>query len=92
MRVDPRRAVSSDFIVGFCGETDEEFEQTVELVRESRFKNSFIFKYSERPGTKGAELYADDIPEDVKRRRNKRCSPCKTRSAKRTTGLSSAAR
>ncbi len=39
-------------------------------VRESRFKNSFIFKYSERPGTKGAELYADDVPEEVKRRRN----------------------
>src|SRR5262249_7489176 len=35
-----------------------------------RFKNSFIFKYSERPGTKGAELYADDVPDEVKRRRN----------------------
>jgi len=66
----PGVAVTSDFIVGFCGETDEDFEQTVDLVRESRFKNSFIFKYSERPGTKGAELYADDVLEDVKRRRN----------------------
>jgi tRNA-2-methylthio-N6-dimethylallyladenosine synthase len=66
----PGVAVSSDFIVGFCGETDEDFDETVELVRESRFKNSFIFKYSERPGTKGADLYADDVPEDVKRRRN----------------------
>jgi tRNA-2-methylthio-N6-dimethylallyladenosine synthase len=66
----PGVAVTSDFIVGFCGETDEEFDETVALVRESRFKNSFIFKYSERPGTKGAELYADDVPEDVKRRRN----------------------
>jgi tRNA-2-methylthio-N6-dimethylallyladenosine synthase len=66
----PGVAVTSDFIVGFCGETDEEFAQTVELVRESRFKNSFIFKYSERPGTKGAELYADDVPDEVKRRRN----------------------
>jgi tRNA-2-methylthio-N6-dimethylallyladenosine synthase len=66
----PGVAVTSDFIVGFCGETDEDFEQTVDLVRESRFKNSFIFKYSERPGTKGADLYADDVPEDVKRRRN----------------------
>ena len=37
---------------------------------ESRFKNSFIFKYSERPGTKGAALYADDVPDAVKRRRN----------------------
>jgi tRNA-2-methylthio-N6-dimethylallyladenosine synthase len=66
----PGVAVSSDFIVGFCGETDAEFQLTMDLVRESRFKNSFIFKYSERPGTKGAELYADDVPEDVKRRRN----------------------
>src|SRR5262245_13861544 len=66
----PGVAVTSDFIVGFCGETDEDFQQSVDLVRESRFKNCFIFKYSERPGTKGAELYADDVPEDVKRRRN----------------------
>ncbi|MCA9237146.1 MAG: tRNA (N6-isopentenyl adenosine(37)-C2)-methylthiotransferase MiaB, partial [Planctomycetales bacterium] len=66
----PAAAVTSDFIVGFSGETEEDYEQTVELVRECRFKNSFIFKYSVRPGTKGAELYEDDVPEDVKRRRN----------------------
>jgi tRNA-2-methylthio-N6-dimethylallyladenosine synthase len=66
----PGVAVTSDFIVGFCGETDDDFRQTMDLVTESRFKNSFIFKYSERPGTKGAELFADDVPEDVKRRRN----------------------
>jgi tRNA-2-methylthio-N6-dimethylallyladenosine synthase len=66
----PEATVTSDFIVGFCGETDEDFAETVELVRESRFKNSFIFKYSERPGTKSADLYPDDVPEDVKKRRN----------------------
>jgi tRNA-2-methylthio-N6-dimethylallyladenosine synthase len=66
----PDAAVTSDFIVGFCGETDDDFAQTCDLVRECRFKNSFIFKYSERPGTKGADLYPDDVPEDVKRRRN----------------------
>jgi tRNA-2-methylthio-N6-dimethylallyladenosine synthase len=66
----PNVAISSDFIVGFCGETEDEFQLTMDIVRESRFKNSFIFKYSERPGTKGATLYADDVPEDVKRRRN----------------------
>ncbi len=66
----PHAAVTSDFIVGFCGETDEEFQQTVELVRDARFKNSFIFKYSARPGTKAAELYADDVPEPLKRQRN----------------------
>jgi tRNA-2-methylthio-N6-dimethylallyladenosine synthase len=66
----PDAAVTSDFIVGFCGETDADFAATCDLVRECRFKNSFIFKYSERPGTKGAELFPDDVPEDVKRRRN----------------------
>ncbi|MEM8946810.1 MAG: tRNA (N6-isopentenyl adenosine(37)-C2)-methylthiotransferase MiaB [Planctomycetota bacterium] len=66
----PDAAVTSDFIVGFCGETDEDFQLTCDLVREQRFKNSFIFKYSERPGTKGAEHFADDVPEAVKRQRN----------------------
>jgi len=66
----PDATVTSDFIVGFCGETEDEFQQTVDLVRELRFKNSFIFKYSPRPGTKSAERYPDDVPEEVKRRRN----------------------
>jgi tRNA-2-methylthio-N6-dimethylallyladenosine synthase len=68
----PGATMTSDFIVGFCGETDKDFEQTVELVKHCRFRNSFIFKYSERTGTKAAELYADDIPEDVKKYRNNR--------------------
>jgi tRNA-2-methylthio-N6-dimethylallyladenosine synthase len=63
-------AVSSDFIVGFCGETEDEFQQTIDLVEECRFKNSFIFKYSERPGTKSADQLPDDVPFEVKRRRN----------------------
>ncbi len=66
----PGAAVSSDFIVGFCGETEAEFEQTVAAVEEFRFKNSFIFKYSERPGTKAAGLLADDVAHDVKQMRN----------------------
>ena len=66
----PNAAISSDFIVGFCGETDADFDQTVELVEECRFKNSFIFKYSERPGTKGAERLPDDVPLSVKKARN----------------------
>ena len=69
-QVVPGAAVTSDFIVGFCGETEDDFQQTVDLVRWARFKNSFIFKYSPRPGTRAAELYADDVPEEVKRRRN----------------------
>jgi tRNA-2-methylthio-N6-dimethylallyladenosine synthase len=66
----PGVAVSSDFIVGFCGETEESFQRTCDLVREAGFKNSYIFKYSSRPGTKGHELFADDVPEEVKKRRN----------------------
>ena len=66
----PGVAVSSDFIVGFCGETEASFAKSMDLVRDSKFKNSYIFKYSERPGTKAAEKYADDIPEEVKKRRN----------------------
>jgi tRNA-2-methylthio-N6-dimethylallyladenosine synthase len=66
----PGVAISSDFIVGFCGETEESFAKTMDLVRESKFKNSFIFKYSERPGTKAADRYPDDVPEEVKKRRN----------------------
>jgi tRNA-2-methylthio-N6-dimethylallyladenosine synthase len=66
----PDCSVSSDFIVGFCGETEEQFQTCCDAVREFRFKNSFIFKYSARPGTKADELWKDDIPEDVKRRRN----------------------
>jgi tRNA-2-methylthio-N6-dimethylallyladenosine synthase len=66
----PGVAISSDFIVGFCGETEESFQKSMDLVREARFKNSFIFKYSTRPGTKADDLYPDDIPEEVKKRRN----------------------
>ncbi len=66
----PGVAVSSDFIVGFCGESEESFERTCELVRTAGFKNSFIFKYSPRPGTKADELFPDDVPEEVKKRRN----------------------
>lgn len=66
----PNAAVSSDFIVGFCGETDQDFQQTAELMRHCRFKNSFIFKYSVRPGTKAAQLLEDDVPEEIKQFRN----------------------
>jgi tRNA-2-methylthio-N6-dimethylallyladenosine synthase len=63
-------SISSDFIVGFCGETEASFQRTCDLVREAGFKNSYIFKYSPRPGTKGHELFADDVPEEIKKRRN----------------------
>jgi tRNA-2-methylthio-N6-dimethylallyladenosine synthase len=66
----PGVAISSDFIVGFCGETEESFHRSCDLVRESAFKNSFIFKYSPRPGTKADDLFPDDVPEEIKKRRN----------------------
>ena len=66
----PDAAVTSDFIVGFCGETEADFELSMRLVEESRFKNSFIFKYSPREGTKADEMWPDDVPDEVKRRRN----------------------
>ena len=65
----PRIALATDIIVGFCGETDAEFEETVRIMEEVRFQGSFIFRYSERRGTRAA-LEPDDVPEDVKRERN----------------------
>jgi len=68
-RILPEAAVSSDIISGFCSETDEEHQDTLSLMEWSDFCYSFMFSYSERPGTLAARKYADDIPEDVKKRR-----------------------
>ncbi len=65
----PGIAVASDFIVGFPGETDAEFAETLSLVESCRFSQAFIFKYSPRPGTKAAG-FADDVPKPVKESRN----------------------
>ncbi|WIM11440.1 tRNA (N6-isopentenyl adenosine(37)-C2)-methylthiotransferase MiaB [Enhydrobacter sp.] len=61
----PDLALSSDFIVGFPGESDADFDQTMRLVEEVGFAAAFSFKYSRRPGTPGAAL-ADQVPEAVK--------------------------
>jgi tRNA-2-methylthio-N6-dimethylallyladenosine synthase len=61
----PHIALSTDIIVGFPGETDSEFEETLNLVREVRYDTAFTFKYSTRPGTK-AEKLDDDVPDKVK--------------------------
>ena len=66
----PRMALSTDIIVGFPSETEEEFEMTRRFCDEMKFDNSFIFKYSPRPGTVAAE-WVDDVPADEKMRRNK---------------------
>lgn len=62
--------LSGDFIVGFPTETDGDFEATKRLLERARYKNSFIFKYSPRPGTVAIDKLADDVPENIKRRRN----------------------
>jgi tRNA-2-methylthio-N6-dimethylallyladenosine synthase len=66
----PDICIAGDMIVGFCGETEGDFEQSLDLLRYAGYKNCFIFKYSARPGTPAAQRYPDDVPEDVKRRRN----------------------
>ena len=60
----PDIALSGDFIVGFPGETDAEFEETLSIVREARYAQCFSFKYSPRPGTPAADM-ADQIAADV---------------------------
>jgi tRNA-2-methylthio-N6-dimethylallyladenosine synthase len=67
----PDISISSDFIVGFPGETDQDFEATMKLIDEIGFDASFSFIYSPRPGTPAADL-ADDVPHDVKSARLKR--------------------
>jgi len=69
-RIVPGIAVAGDFIVGFPGETDDDFEQTAELLKKARYKNSFIFKYSPRPGTTADNRLEDDVPQEVKQQRN----------------------
>lgn len=65
----PDIAVAGDFIVGFPGETEEDFQATVELTRKARYKNCFVFKYSPRPGTTAEKRLADTVPDEVKQRR-----------------------
>lgn len=65
----PHVALSTDLIVGFPGETEEEFEQTLAVVRQVRYDSAFMFRYSVRPGTMAAREMVDDIPEAEKIRR-----------------------
>lgn len=66
----PDICLASDFIVGFPTETEDEFRETLDVIRRHRFKNSFIFKYSPRPGTVAIKRFEDDVPEEIKKRRN----------------------
>ncbi|MEJ1334909.1 MAG: tRNA (N6-isopentenyl adenosine(37)-C2)-methylthiotransferase MiaB [Candidatus Sedimenticola sp. (ex Thyasira tokunagai)] len=67
----PELSMSSDFIVGFPGESDADFERTMELIEEIGFDHSFSFIYSARPGTPAAEM-PDDVPQSVKKARLER--------------------
>jgi len=61
--------ISSDMIAGFCSETEEEHQETLSLMDYAKYDFSYMFMYSERPGTLAEKKYEDDVPADVKKRR-----------------------
>ncbi len=65
----PGCAISTDMIAGFCTETEEDHQATLSLMEWAGFDFAYMFKYSERPGTKAARKYTDDVPAEVKTRR-----------------------
>lgn len=65
----PECGMSTDLFTGFHGETEEDFQLTLELMREARFDSAFMFKYSERPGTLAARTMPDNVPDEVKTER-----------------------
>ena len=65
-RIIPECELSTDIIAGFCGETQEEHEETLSLLKEVGFIMAYHFKYSERPRTLAERKYEDDVPEEVK--------------------------
>lgn len=65
----PGCSVTTDIIVGFCGETEEQFENTMSLYRDIRFDMAYIARYSPRPGTVSVKAFKDDIPREEKARR-----------------------
>ncbi len=65
----PDCAITTDVIAGFCGETEEDHQATLSLMRDVRYDSAFMFQYSERPGTKASRHFPDDVPAEVKTRR-----------------------
>jgi tRNA-2-methylthio-N6-dimethylallyladenosine synthase len=65
----PDCGISSDIIAGFCTETDEDHADTLSIMEHSRYDMSYMFFYSERPGTLAAKRYEDDVPQDIKKKR-----------------------
>lgn len=68
-RIVPTATISTDIIAGFCGETEEEHQETLSLMKEVKFILSYMYYYSERPGTLAAKKYTDDVSLEVKKRR-----------------------
>ena len=68
-RIIPGCAISQDIISSFCSETEEEHKDTLSLMDYVKFDYGFMFKYSERPNTKAARKFEDDVPEEIKSRR-----------------------
>ncbi len=68
-RIIPNCGLSTDVFCGFCGETENDFLQTLDAMERVRFDSAFMFKYSERPGTFAAKHLSDDVPEEVKLQR-----------------------
>ena len=68
-KIIPDCAISSDIIAGFCTETEEEHQDTLSMIEWAKYSMSYMFAYSERPGTLAARKYPDDIPEEIKKRR-----------------------
>lgn len=68
-RIVPDCGLSTDIFVGYCSETEEDHQQSLQLMREVGYDSAFMFKYSERPGTYASKHLPDDVPEDVKIRR-----------------------
>lgn len=65
----PNCSISCDIITGFCSETEEDHKDTLSLMKACEFEFSYMYFYSERPGTLAARKYEDDIPEEIKKRR-----------------------
>ena len=65
----PECAISADIIAGFCTEDEQDHLETLDIMRKSAYEYSYMFAYSERPGTLAERRYTDDVPEDVKKRR-----------------------